>query len=165
VWIDGHDAAAPYLRAIAADEPAPATLRRALTAGSRPAARRAPAPLHRRSAPRPAACARVAALARSCGHCEVFAEGCRHSFDRLLSRHEPARDDPGPSEVFAACAACAQIVDQMQPQLAARLGYRLDSAADPAGVPFYWRGARWVLLERDGWLTETGDDAREQLAT
>ncbi|OBR99770.1 hypothetical protein A9W98_28550 [Mycobacterium gordonae] len=104
-------------------------------------------------------------LARSCGHCEVFAEGCRRGFDRLLSRREPARDDPCPAEVFAACAACAQIVDRMQPQLAARLGYRLDGAADPAGVPFYWRSARWVLLDRDGWLTETGQQARHQLAT
>jgi hypothetical protein len=165
VWIDGHAAAAPYLRAIAADDPAPAAPRRALTAGPPPRARRPPAPLQRPPAPGPAASARVAVLARSCGHCEVFAEGCRRGFDRLLSRREPARDDPCPAEVFAACAACAQIVDRMQPQLAARLGYRLDGAADPAGVPFYWRSARWVLLDRDGWLTETGQQARHQLAT
>jgi len=27
-------------------------------------------------------------------------------------------------------------------------------------VPFYWRQSRWVLLDRDGWLTELLDQAQ-----
>jgi hypothetical protein len=51
-------------------------------------------------------------------------------------------------------------VARLQPQLATRSGYLVAAGRDPASVPFFWRGSRWVLLDRDGWLTEIGDDAR-----
>ena len=55
---------------------------------------------------------------------------------------------------------CAEVVARLEPQLATRLGYAVDAARDPALVPFHWRGARWVLLDRDGWLTEMREDAQ-----
>jgi hypothetical protein len=56
--------------------------------------------------------------------------------------------------------ACAEIVARLQPHLAARSGYQVGAGRDPASVPFHWRGSRWVLLDRGGWLTEMRDDAR-----
>lgn len=162
VWIDGrHTDALPYLQAIAADEPA--------LIDSRPAAASitshdppAPAPLRRPSACTPSRSVPAAVLARSSGHCEVFAEGCRYTFDRLVSRcrGEPAIENPSPAQLFAACAVCAEIVACLDPQLATRLGYVVETGRDAAFVPFHWRGSRRVLLDRDGWLTEMREDAQ-----
>jgi hypothetical protein len=52
------------------------------------------------------------------------------------------------------------MVAALDPMLAARFGYVVDQRRDPARVPFYWRGSRWVLLDRDGWLTEVTDEAQ-----
>jgi hypothetical protein len=161
VWIDGrHSDVAPYLTAIA-----DAALRdwrppsAPSTTGQHPLP---PAPLPRPSAVRSSRSAPAALLARSCGHCEVFTESCRYNFDRVVNRCPagPPGENPSPAELFAACGACAEIVARLQPQLATRAGYLVAAGRDSASVPFHWRGSRWVLLDRDGWLTEIRDDAR-----
>jgi hypothetical protein len=162
VWIDGrHHAAAPYLRAIADDDATP-TRRRAPVIGAADHPPSPPAPLHRPpSAAGPAGSASAALLARSCGHCEVFAEGCRYTFDRVVNRCPAAPTvNPGAAKLFAACATCADVVARLAPQLAIRSGYLVAAGHDPASVPFLWRGSRWVLLDRHGWLTEIDDDAQ-----
>lgn len=161
VWIDGrHHDAAPYLRAIAADHaapsdhhPAPATTTVACPV---------PAPLHRPTAASAPRSVPAAVLARSSGHCEIFTDACRYTFDRIVRRDrgDVFAENPSPARVFAACAVCADIVADLAPQLATRLGYLVDGGRDPAGVPFHWRGSRWVLLDRDGWPTELGQDAQ-----
>ena len=164
VWIDGrHSDVVPYLQAIAADNPAPVDQRPPVasttTCHDGPPA---PAPLRRPSASTPARSTSTAVLARSFGHCEVFTQSCRYTFDGLVRRlpSQPGIENPSPAELFAACAVCAEIVACLQPQLATRLGYVVDAGRDPACVRFHWRGSRWVLLDRDGWLTEIRDDAR-----
>jgi hypothetical protein len=104
----------------------------------------------------------TAILARSSGHCEVLADGCRYTYERLVSRHSAGRDAERstPPELFAACNVCADMVAALDPKLAAKTGYVIDAHRDPALVPFYWRRSRWVLLDRDGWLTEKRDDAQ-----
>jgi hypothetical protein len=164
VWIDGrHNDAAPYLQAIAADVPVPIDVPPAV-AGTTTSHHHPPPPAPLRLPPGsiPARLAPAAVLARSSGHCEVFTESCRYTFDRLVYRRpsQPAVENPPPAEVFAACVACAEIVAFLDPKLATRWGYVVDSGRDPASVPFRWRGARWVLLDRDGWLTETREDAQ-----
>ncbi|WP_197507957.1 hypothetical protein [Mycobacterium sp. 1245801.1] len=102
-------------------------------------------------------------LARSCGHCEVLTEQCRYSFDRLVSRRRRSHartENPSPAEVFAACTACAELVANLQPQLATRAGYVIDTGRDPALAPFHWRASRWVLLGHDGGLTELAQGAQ-----
>lgn len=159
VWIDGHHGdAAPYLRAIAKDDatqldyPVSAT---DIAVSVSPSA----APLRRSSVVVPARSVAAALLARSSGHCEVLAEGCRYSFDRTVSRLPGGApiESASPAELFAACGHCAQVVASLQPRLATRSGYVLPPGRDPAAVPFRWRGTRWVILGRDGWLTEIGD--------
>ena len=164
VWIDErHDDAVPYLQAIATDAPVRIDQRlpvvASTTASQDPPA---PAPLHRPPAPTPSRSAPTAVLARSSGHCEVFTERCRYTFDRLVSRHvnQPIIENPCPAALFAACAVCADIVAGLDPHLATRRGYVVDAGRDPAHVPFHWRASRWVLLDRDGWLTEMGDQAQ-----
>jgi hypothetical protein len=163
VWIDEerHNRAAPYLQAIAADDSAPIP-RPAAVAGITSHQPPAPAPLHRPSAPIPSRSMSAAVLARSCGHCEVFTESCRYTFDHLVSRcrRESAIENRCPAQLFAACRACAEIVAGLDPALATRLGYLVEAGRDPASVPFHWRGSRWVLLDRDGWLTEMRQDAQ-----
>jgi hypothetical protein len=102
----------------------------------------------------------TAVLARSSGHCEVLAEGCRYTYDRLVSRQfaVPVEEASTPPDLFAACNVCADMVAALDPKLAAKTGYVLDNQRDPTHVPFYWRRSRWVLLDRDGWLTEMADD-------
>jgi hypothetical protein len=162
VWIEGrHDHAAPYLSAIANDEAAqsdwPAPMAGTVSDDPAPTA-----PLRRPSTARPSYSARAALLARSSGHCEVFAEGCRYTFDRVLNRCAAKASDQNrcAAELFAACGTCADIVAHLEPQLATRSGYRVAAGRDPASVPFLWRAFRWVLLDREGWLTEVRDDAQ-----
>jgi hypothetical protein len=162
VWIDGrHSDAAPFLSAVDTDD---ATLadRRPPSPPSTISEHSGPAALRRPSAVLPPRSAPAALLARSCGHCEVFTQSCRYTFDRVVNRCPTGLlgENPSPAELFAACRACAEIVARLQPQLAARAGYLVAAGRDPASVPFHWRGSRWVLLDRDGWLTEIHDDAR-----
>jgi hypothetical protein len=163
IWIDErHDAAVTYLQAIAAGDTA-CTDHRAVAAIT--TARHdspAPAPLRRPSKPLASRSAAAAVLARSSGHCEVFTKSCRYTCDRYVSRclREPAIENRSPADLFAACTQCAEVVAGVDRQLATRWGYVIDGARDPASVPFYWRGSRWVLLGRDGWLTEIREDAQ-----
>ena len=163
VWIDGrHRDAAPYLKAIATDDSSPTDHHPPIAAPTPSRHPLPPAPLRRPSAMLPSRSARAALLARSCGHCEVFTQRCRYSFDRVVHRcpTRPLSENLCPAQLFAACEICAEMVAGLQPQLAARAGYRVAGGRDPASVPFLWRGSRWVLLDRDGWLTEIRADAR-----
>lgn len=167
VWIDGrHDDAAPYLQAIAADNAAPSDhhpqTASTNTSQALPAPAPGPAPLCRPTAASPPRSVPAAVLARSSGHCEILTDSCRYTFDRVISRHrgQSPAENPSPAGMFAACAMCADIVARLAPQLATRSGYLVDGGRDPACVPFHWRGSRWVLLDRDGWLTELGQDAQ-----
>lgn len=162
IWIDGsHRDARPHLHAIAAGDavannPPP-------TSDPTPQQRPAPrAPLHRPATTHRPRSTPAAVLARSFGHCEVFAAGCRYTFDHLISRCQPpiVTDTASPATCFAACAPCAEAVAGLEPQLAHRLGYALGTRPDPATVPFHWRGARWVLLGHNGWLTEMHQDVQ-----
>jgi len=161
VWIDGrHDDAAPHLRAIATGV-LQLVARVATATEERPrAAERVPAPLRRPAASPIPASARTAVLARSSGHCEILAEDCRLSFDRIVSRRTVRSESPAPPDLFAACHRCAEMVAALDPNLSNRFGYVVDGHRDPAQVPFYWRQSRWVLLDRDGWLTELLDQAQ-----
>jgi len=163
VWIDGrHAEAAPYLKAIATKDSSPADRPPSIAGGSTDPDPPPPAPLRRPRAAHPARSVNAAVLARSSGHCEVLAQGCQYGFDSLQHR-SPGRAVPencSPAEVFATCRECADIVAGLQPQLATRSGYRVNPGRDPAVVPFLWRATRWVLLDRDGWLTELRDDAQ-----
>jgi hypothetical protein len=159
VWIDGqHSQALPYLHAIATDDAA-VTGQRPQQPGVDVIARPNPtalAPLVRPSGLRRSRSILAAVLVRSSGNCEVFAAGCQYAFDRAVTRR-PNHTDPKNScvaEVFAACAVCAETVAALDPVLATQLGYHIESGCDPASAPFYWRLSRWVLLDRDGWLTE-----------
>jgi hypothetical protein len=163
VWIDGeHSAAVPYLSAIATDDAAPCDPRSPVAPSTTSQHPPLPSPLRRPSAVLPSRSARAAPLARSCGHCEVLTHSCRYTFDRVVHRcpTRPAGENPSPAQLFAACGTCAEIVAHLHPQLATRAGYLVAAGCDPAAVPFRWRGTRWVLLDRDGWLTEICDDAR-----
>jgi hypothetical protein len=162
VWIDGcHSDAVPYLSAIATDDATPADWRSPM-AGATKNHPSPPAPLRRPPATSPSRSASAALLARSCGHCEVFAEGCRYTFDRVANRcpAQALSESSCPAQLFAACGTCADIVAHLEPQLATRSGYLVATGRDPASVPFLWRGSRWVLLDRQGWLTEIRDNAR-----
>ena len=89
---------------------------------------------------------------RSSAHCEIMAPGCRYTLDAVRSRIPglTPREARSAAALYAACAPCRQIIGTLELPIAARLGYILTRAADPATVPFYWRQAQWVLFERDG---------------
>jgi hypothetical protein len=169
VWIDGrHEDAAPYLQAVATGALAQSSavaaavidMREGIGPTGDPG--RAPAPLRRPDGSSRASSARTAVLARSCGHCEVLAEGCGYTYDRLVSRRSAvlAGEISTPPTLFAACNSCAGIVSALDPKLASQFGYVIDGRRDPTHVPFYWRQSRWVLLDCDGWLIEVTDDAQ-----
>lgn len=97
-------------------------------------------------------------LARSSGHCEVVAYGCRFTADLQLSRiiGSTAAEETSASTVYAACRSCAQILEGVDGREAiCRLGFLIDSPTEAGSVPVYWRGTRWVLLGRAGELHET----------
>jgi hypothetical protein len=163
VWIDGrHDDAVPHLRAIATGVlQQAAALVTAAPNEQRPAADQVPTPLRRPAASGGRASVRATVLARSSGYCEVLAEDCRLSFDRLVSRRaSEMSESPAAPDLFAACHRCADMVAALDPNLSNRFGYLVDGHRDSAQVPFYWRQSRWVLLDRDGWLTELLDQAQ-----
>jgi hypothetical protein len=163
IWIDdSHDAAAPYLRAIAngtAAQPDSRMPNAGVTAAPPPPA---PTILRRPAAAAPVRSVSAALLARSSGHCEVMAAGCRLSFDQSVSRRATgsAAESCCPAELFVACRNCADLIAGAEPKMSARSGYLLAAGRDAATVPFHWRGTQWVLLGRDGWLTQIGDDAQ-----
>jgi hypothetical protein len=150
IWIDGDLADVEhYLRAIADDAPSTAPP--------------PPANIHRRAPPlaralviiRPSAAEHnVAALitARSGGHCEILASGCRLDLAAIASRihgrcgHELTNSADG----YAVCGSCQASVAIMEPLLARRLGYILDDVVTPAAVPFYWRQRHWMRFDPAG---------------
>jgi hypothetical protein len=169
IWIDGrHEDAVPYLQAVAADALAQSSVVAAVVIDSREGggptgdSRWAPTSLRRPDGSSRPKEVTTAVLARSSGHCEVLAEGCRYAYERLVSRALSRRDAESftPPDLFAACSSCADMVAALDPKLAVQFGYVTDTRRSLAHVPFYWRQSRWVLLDRDGWLTEIADEAQ-----
>jgi Transcription factor WhiB len=163
VWIDGrHDDAVPYLRAIAANQPSPPQPPPGIAGRAIRPQPSTSTPLRRPAAPASGPSMSTTVLARSSGHCEIVAEGCRYSFDRLMSRHRTGStiEKPSAADVFAACTICAEMLAGLEPQLGTRWGYGIEPGRDRTLVPFRWRGSRWVLLGRDGWLTELSQTVR-----
>ena len=161
IWIDGrHEEAVPDLEAIATHGLTQRSPSYAALLEVRPAP--LPVPLHRPNRSSRPKEVTTAVLARSSGHCEVFAEGCRYSYERLVSRlmGQQNAESCTPPDLFAACSSCADMVAALDPKLAVQFGYVADTQRSLVHVPFYWRQSRWVLLDRDGWLTEIADDAQ-----
>jgi hypothetical protein len=99
----------------------------------------------------------VAAEVRSSGHCEVMAPSCRYSLDEIRCRVAEVnwRQAGNASALYAACRECSDIVANLAPGLAKRLGYAVEAGAHTVAAPFYWRQARWVLLGPAGQLCQT----------
>jgi hypothetical protein len=91
---------------------------------------------------------------RSSGHCEVMMAGCRYSLDEIRCRvpDMPWRRAPDVSALYGVCARCSQAVSQLGGHGAAQLGYVVADGSPPQTAPFYWRQARWVLLDRAGYF-------------
>jgi hypothetical protein len=151
IWIDGdHAVTAEHLRAIAAGASAAPTRR--CTPPPRPA-------IPRRRLPGVAAARSrsmlAAVTARSCGYCEVMADGCRYTARTLISRVLGIDGHRGsPAAAFYACAGCADVIADADPGVLRRDGYLVDGADQVDRIPFRWRRSRWVLLEHDGRLAE-----------
>jgi hypothetical protein len=170
VWIDGrHEDAVPHLQAVATGALARSAALAAVFSDEESEdiadtddPGRVSEPLHRPHGSSRPRSAQTAVLARSSGHCEVFGEGCRYTYERLVSRRlaMPRDETVTAPALFAACSVCADMVAALDPKLAAQFGYLVDAKRDPANVPFHWRRSRWVLLDRGGWLTEISDDAQ-----
>ena len=76
---------------------------------------RVPTPLHRPTTSSRPRSVRTAVLARSTGHCEVLAEGCRYTHDRLVSRLSAEETETStPPSLFAACSVCVDMVAALQ---------------------------------------------------
>jgi hypothetical protein len=159
IWIGDDPArAAAYLSAIAADAPAEPAARQlnprhvVAPISARGPSHRAPA----RSSASPHRPVRgpvpSRVIARSSGHCEILAAGCRYSPDAITSRLTGSTVTGGAcaSQLFVACVICRQTVDDLPRRLAHSYGYRIGSAAAAAVIPFYWRQSRWVLLDPGG---------------
>ena len=145
IWIDGTLAdAARYLRAIAEDSqsptpPPPATIHR-IDPPRQPVV-----------IPRPANHSVAAVItARSSGHCEILAAGCRLALDTIASRIDRCREPADAAGSYAVCRNCWAAVTRMEPQLRRRLGYTIDSLAAATSVPFYWRQSHWMRLDPAG---------------
>ena len=151
IWIDGHLAdVAPYLRAIAASP-----------AGSQPRGLPVTRCSDRARVPELPVLTgdqwvRAMVTARSSGHCEIMAPGCRYSADNMASRvHGLAvRHAEAPALIYMVCGRCEDTLTHVDGPIARRLGYLLDSPSQAASAPFYWRQSRWHLLDEVGGLRE-----------
>jgi hypothetical protein len=87
-----------------------------------------------------------------------MAEGCQLTADRQVSRivGRAAHDATSAAEVFCACGTCADAATSST-GLMRRCGYVVESASAAARIPFYWRGARWMLLGTGGELVEADE--------
>ena len=145
IWIDGTLAdAAHYLRAIAEDSPSP-------TPPPAATMHRIDPPRQPVVIPRPANHSVAAVItARSSGHCEILAAGCRLALDTIASRIDRCREPADAAGSYAVCRNCWAAVTRMEPQLRRRLGYTIDSLAAATSVPFYWRQSHWMRLDPAG---------------
>lgn len=110
----------------------------------------------------------TAVLARSSGHCEIVADGCRFTADARLSRLPGSSVDEAASaaSVFASCTPCAERLNALDNWAEAhRLGYIVESSAQLAGRLFFWRGAHWVHLGQWGQLHEVVSGAESARAS
>lgn len=148
IWIDGGLAdVARYLRAIA--DPAPTVaIPRVIVSTPQHATRAEPPAI---SAGDPKASAAEQIVARSSGHCEVMASGCRLSYDLIASRFgelTPPRCSSAGG--YAVCRACQSMIAAISVPLARRLGYLLDPRRNASATPFFWRHSHWMVLDSAG---------------
>jgi hypothetical protein len=145
IWIDDNLAdVAHYLWAIAQDTPP-------TTPPPAPAIHRFEAPQRCVVIPPPAKHSVGATItARSSGHCEIMAPGCRLGLESVASRIRSCHQPPDAAAGYAACGSCQAAVTSMEPRLQRRLGYSVDSPASAATIPFYWRQSHWMRLDPAG---------------
>ena len=150
IWIDGNLAdVAHYLQAIAEGKtpttPPPATN---ITPANRTETPQPPVTI---TAPAKHTVAAVI-TARSSGHCEILAPGCRLHLEAIASRARDlgSHELPDAAAGYAVCRSCQAAVDRMEPRLSYQLGYLVDNPANAAAVPFYWRQTRWLRLDSAG---------------
>lgn len=154
IWINGSfDAVSHFFDLVATDTPLPH--HRDVEAPSAP---KPPAPQGDLVIPRGVSCSagdRVAphalVWARASGHCEIMSTGCQLSADSVASRI-PGSEGGGASGLFAVCARCAETLKDLDPQIARRLGYRVDNFSSTLSTPFFWRQTRRILLCPNGAL-------------
>lgn len=170
IWIDDNLAdVAHYLHAIA-QGPQGGPEHLVGDAESHRAPPRSPAPtvvsLPRATKPTPGGCAGmhlqglspwVGVEVRSSGHCEVMMPGCRYSLDEICCRVPdlPWRRAGDASALYAACSRCSTAVSNLNAKLCAQLGYVVGNGRLQT-TPFYWRQARWVLLDPAGHMSPMG---------
>jgi hypothetical protein len=146
IWIDGNLAdVAEYLQAIAEAAPPPLT-------PSAPTSIRRTEPPRLTPEIRPPAKHTVSAVitARSSGHCEIMAPDCLLTLDAIASRNPGAPELPDAAAGYAVCRRCQAVVTRMEPRLSHQLGYIVDTPANAATIPFYWRQSRWMRLDSAG---------------
>jgi hypothetical protein len=170
IWIGDHpEAVAHHLQAVVADDPTPKPrIRENRTATTEVMDRQAPLPHRVPIRPVPPGSVAATVLARSSGHCEVVADGCRFTADLQLSRinGSTAGEATSATTVYVACRPCAQILEGVDGREAARhLGFLVDDPIDAVSAPLYWRGTRWVLLGRAGELHETSTEQQSTWAS
>jgi hypothetical protein len=102
---------------------------------------------------------RAAVTARSSGHCEIMAPGCRYTCDRIAARMAglAVHNADVASLLYVVCGACEVTLERVERPIARKLGYVIDSAQHASTVPFYWRQTRWVLLNAVGRLGSAED--------
>jgi hypothetical protein len=88
--------------------------------------------------------------ARSSGHCEIMAPGCRLGLESVASRIHGCHELPDAAAGYAVCGNCQAAVTSMEPRLCRRLGYSVHSLASAATIPFYWRQRHWMRLDPAG---------------
>jgi hypothetical protein len=151
VWIDGRFAPAiRHFEAIATATALPHSAAPQPTAAPPTEPRPQPTGVQSASARKESAATLV--FARSSGFCEVMATGCLLRSDALAARTALPTEVADPSMLFAVCTACADTVNQLDPQIAARLGYRVTGGRCAATVPFFWRQTHRVMMDAEGGL-------------
>lgn len=95
--------------------------------------------------------ARAIVLARSTGHCEIMSSGCSLAAD-TIQRRTGTEHSCDAATSFAACRRCAQLIADMDPQIAQRLGYRITDARAATSIPFFWRQSHRLIFDSSGGL-------------
>lgn len=87
--------------------------------------------------------------------------GCRLAASTVSSRIPDRDEEQNTSALFAVCAPCADTLQDLDPHIARRLGYRVDNPADTEVTPFFWRQRYRMVLSADGALHDTARPDQE----